>query len=1102
MSNSILDSCTPREDVLTGGLTDKHFAAQLDQVVANAAGYESYADADRFFDLTYPTKGLRDLLEGTFGRLSASSPPSIDSINTGGGGGRERENNPSAEHAVYRYETSFGGGKTHGLIALWHLARGARPDNLAEFVDPASIPPNCRAAAVVGDSLDPINGLTNDGITTYTLWGEIARQLGPDAWALMEHSDAARTGPGKQVWLNIFGAAPTVIIIDELAQYLRRLGSAGKTPARNLAGATIDCLKVLFEAATAAPAVRIVFTLATGVDAFRKETDELQEALESVAAEAILAEARDVMERPKGAVGRPADDHEIGFILRRRLFARVDEEAAGAALTAYKDLYSELADRSVSVGPATIDPAGYCDRIRTSYPFHPALIDCLDKRIGPLPGFQRARGALKMLAEAVRRIWKDRTALPIINLGDLPLEAEAVRASITSSIGKEALDGPAQADFAGATSNAAGVDAERWPNERAAVRACRAVFCHSVAGEPAPGAALPDIHLGVLRPGENPETVDEALAVTSRVAWHLVSDGARWRFQVEPNANRIIAAETANVSQADVTEELSRIIERLFASDGAVKAVHRPTGPADVPDEPRLRLAVMAWTDADTLTTAWEAAKPPKPVGEIADHAGVSETSRTHRNAVIALAADRDDVERMREQVRFELAAKRITRDPELLEGFSKDVRQKLKELADQASLETRVAVCRAYRHLYWPAHDPANHNLRHFELPPAQQGKTPKGTQTKVLIETLRKHGKISAKAPATDLLARAAGFARRGEMTTADLARVPWRDPSQAILLDPSLVRQTISAGIQNGAWVYYDARSERASSAGQKPPSVRVDSDAWLYSQEKARELGLLRRPVTLGLITQAVNRQGGGGEITGPALRSKLEDDIGGEPTKKEVLETLAAGLQAADPVIVIDITAEEPQPLTSGAVKRARLDNLAILNTDAAAARGISVRPLDPAPTIEGRGGAGMAFQQIADRVADLGVDLITSITIRADADPGGGTRNLRLLGLCIPQLPKFAHQVNVSITAEYRGLDGGMKAKLRGGARSYQQIENALLNLADAGEKTAGHLSVELTPAAPIRHGGKRWTELHQVVRASNPGRIVITARLTRPDGE
>ena len=157
-------------------------------MVANAAGYESYADADRFFDLTYPTQGLRDLLSGTFGRLCADAPPPPDNLRTS-----------AAEHAVYRYETSFGGGKTHGLIALWHLARGARPANLAEFVDPALLPETCQTAAVVGDCLDPINGLTSGGITTYTLWGEIARQLGTEAWGLMQQSDAARTGPGKQV---------------------------------------------------------------------------------------------------------------------------------------------------------------------------------------------------------------------------------------------------------------------------------------------------------------------------------------------------------------------------------------------------------------------------------------------------------------------------------------------------------------------------------------------------------------------------------------------------------------------------------------------------------------------------------------------------------------------------------------------------------------------------------------------------------------------------------------------------------------------------------------------------------------------------------------
>ena len=178
----------------------------------------------------------------------------------------------------------------------------------------------------------------------------------------------------------------------------------------------------------------------------------------------------------------------------------------------------------MNAGAATADPAAYAERVREGYPFHPALIDCLDKRIGPLPGFQRARGALKMLAEVTAVLWRDRdrtggnptgsadsgnptgsadsggnptgsadsggklvgaadsggnpTGSAVINLGDLPLEVLQVRSCITSSIGRESLNGPAVADFADAeASHAAGVDRGRWPKRRLAVRSCRTVFC-------------------------------------------------------------------------------------------------------------------------------------------------------------------------------------------------------------------------------------------------------------------------------------------------------------------------------------------------------------------------------------------------------------------------------------------------------------------------------------------------------------------------------------------------------------------------------------------------------------------------------------------------
>lgn len=150
----------PREDVRAGQLTDAHFAAQLDQIVRDPAAYPVYGDPEKFFEITYPTSGLKRLLSRVFGRLSGAKVE-------------------GAEHGVVRSETSFGGGKTHGLIAVYHLATGARPSNLAEFIDPSLLPDECQIAAVVGDALDPVTGVETNGVTAHTIWGEIAAQLGP-----------------------------------------------------------------------------------------------------------------------------------------------------------------------------------------------------------------------------------------------------------------------------------------------------------------------------------------------------------------------------------------------------------------------------------------------------------------------------------------------------------------------------------------------------------------------------------------------------------------------------------------------------------------------------------------------------------------------------------------------------------------------------------------------------------------------------------------------------------------------------------------------------------------------------------------------------------
>ena len=1079
---SIRDSCVPRADVLRGGLVDKHFAAQLDQVVRQATGYEAYSDADAFFALTYPTAGLRDLLAGTFARVSGSTVGV-----------------PTAEHAVYRYETSFGGGKTHGLIALWHLANGARPANVSEFVDRALLPDSgaCRAAAFVGDSADPIRGLTTDGVTTWTLWGEIGRQLGADAYEIVKASDESRTSCGKQTWLDMFGSYPTVIVIDEVAQYLRRLASSGDGKVQQLAKATIDSLKVLFEAATAAPAVRVIVTLATGTAAFGHETANIQETFDNIESERLIAEASDVMERPKGAIGRPAEDHEIGFILRRRLFESVDEAAADRAGTAYRQLYADLARRDIQVGAATADPAAYAERLRSTYPFHPALIDCLDKRIGPLPGFQRARGALKMLAEATAKIWSGSSGrdLAVVNLGDLPLEFTAVRACITSSIGREQLDGPAVADFAHrGASHAAGVDRERWPHKGLAVRSCRTVFCHSVAGEPFPGASLPDIYAGTLRPGDDHDLIDEALAATSQVAWHLVLDGVTWRFQTAPNANRIIATEMANVLNADVTEELDRRVRTIFPSEGPVKVVRGPNAPADVPDAPSLHLAVF--NHVDVTTKARNASAPPDEVAAVASRANVSETSRTFRNAVVSLVADADAIETMRERVRFELAASRIT-DPQRLQQFDKDVSDSLRKLSDRAQLETRLAICTAYRHLYWPARDPDNHNLKHQEMPPRDSGSV-RGPQTSLIVETLKINKKVRDTPPPTDRLEAATGFGRPNiqEITTKAIFEAPWRDHSQSILLNPTLVSDAIGAGVRNGTWVYYDPVTREAFTPDRTPPVVRIADDVMLYTRERAEQLGLLAQKVTLASVI-SVMEASQAGRAGGDQLRNDLEEALGGEPPKQEILEILGRGSATGDIVVVRANSGTKPVPLGGPDVAGSLLGDLEVLTRAAAAEQGI-IDSADRTTELvaRGEGSPGAALQQVQDYITDVGVDSVVSVEVTATADPGEGVTDLRTLGYCIPQLPRLGCYVTAMITSEYDGLKGGLNAELSGAASDYQRLEQRLLDLAGQGRDVAGRLTLLLTPSAPMKHGDRDWQQLHSVLTANNPGRVTIEARL------
>lgn len=326
---TIFETCKPRGDVLAG-LRDADFAADLARV-ANRTAPAEYLDPGRFFAGTFPTRGLRELLDSVSRRLSA----------TGG-----------EAAAIFRLDTSYGGGKTHGLIALAHVARGAGEiSGIEDFVDPALLPPSpVRLAVFDGENADPAVGTdAGAGVRVKTPWGAIAWELGgEDGYERVRENDERIVAPGAGILAELLGDAPALLLLDELSIWLRkanRLGDAG--------GQLAPFLTALFKAVDGASGAALVHTLAIGkggeaVDAYSEENRFLAERMDEIG----KVSAR------KATLLNPTEDDETALVLRRRLFASVDEGAARTAADAYRELWRAAGDRlSPDAGRAEIGRA-------------------------------------------------------------------------------------------------------------------------------------------------------------------------------------------------------------------------------------------------------------------------------------------------------------------------------------------------------------------------------------------------------------------------------------------------------------------------------------------------------------------------------------------------------------------------------------------------------------------------------------------------------------------------------------------------------------------------------------------------------------------------
>jgi predicted AAA+ superfamily ATPase len=570
----------PHDDVARGRYALAEFAADLHQVWLGDGAAE-YADPVEFFQRTFLTAGLRQLLGEAVDRIKGGgSPPIVD------------------------LQTSFGGGKTHSMIALYHLFSGtplARfPQELQDLVREAGATevPVVRRAVLVGTRIAPGQAVVKeDGTEVGTLWGEMAWQLGGrEAFDVVADSDATRSNPGDALRRLLATFSPAVILIDEWVAYARALYADD-----TLRGGTFDThfsfAQMLTEAVRSTPGVLLVVSIPAS-----ESPDGSPIGSE---AEVGGAGGREALRRLRVVIGRmesswrPATSDESFEIVRRRLFQPVDTARLvdrDATARAFGELYRAQA----SEFPAECREPGYAKRMERAYPIHPELFARLYEDWSTLERFQRTRGVLRLMATVISALWSGGDQSPLILPASVPLAESAVANELTRNL-EDSWKPIIDADIDGPGSLPLALDNEFKNLGRygAARRVARTVFLGSapLAGSPNQGLDTARIRLGCALPGETIAIYGDALnRLADRATYFYVSQGRAW-YGTQPGVARLArdrAERLLGAGRHEIHDQIKRRLEVDARSKEDVAGVHvMPGGPGDVADTPEVRLVVL-----------------------------------------------------------------------------------------------------------------------------------------------------------------------------------------------------------------------------------------------------------------------------------------------------------------------------------------------------------------------------------------------------------------------------------------------------------------------------------------------------------------------------
>jgi len=575
----------PHPDIAANDFARAEFAADLHQVATGAEASRDYNDPIEFFQRTYLTEGLKSLLGIALKRIAGDMNAA----------------------PVVNLQTAFGGGKTHSMLAVWHLFSG-RPitdfpqstqDAVREIgVDPAAIERDVKRVAIVGNELSPGQPWTKpDGTEIRTLWGEIAWQLGgAAAYALVAEADRTGTNPGAAIRSVISAHAPAVILIDEWVAYAR--GLYGQD---SLVGGTFETqfsfAQQLTEAVKSVPGALLLVSIPAS-DIRRDDDAPVASDLEVGG-----AHGRAALERLQNVVTRiaqpwtPASSTESFEIVRRRLFREPDAEAR-RRIDATAKTFVEYYRKSIGeLPPDTREPA-YESRIRDAYPIHPELFDRLYGDWSTLEKFQRTRGVLRLMSAVVHALHSAGDESPLIMPGSIPLDSAAVRDELTGYLDDgDRWKSVIENDIDGVNATAIHIDREKplFGNRALTRRIARATFMGSAATlrSSHKGIERKRMFLGVAMPGDTIGNFGSALQLLGERANYLYGEGGRHWFDLQVSLNRTVAERAQSYSAADIERFIVDRLRRQSKSPMVfADIVYAPSDSSEVVESDMVRLVI------------------------------------------------------------------------------------------------------------------------------------------------------------------------------------------------------------------------------------------------------------------------------------------------------------------------------------------------------------------------------------------------------------------------------------------------------------------------------------------------------------------------------